>query len=427
MAGLKICVIGGGSVYTPELIAGFIAKKEELPVQVITLMDINSERLLIVGGLARRMVSASDAEIRVELTTDRQEAIAGSDYIITQIRVGGMTARALDEKIPVAFGVIGQETVGPGGFAKALRTIPVMLDIAFDVERLAPHALLLNFTNPAGMITEALLRHTKVRVVGLCNVPLGMKHMIAHWLTKDPAHLVLDYVGLNHLSWVRAVRAQGYDLTDRALALAAAEAKAGRFPFAPELVETLELIPSYYLRYYYHHDEVLAEAKKAGKTRAEVVQEIDAELLKLYADPRVMGRPDLLNQRGGAYYALSAVDLINAIHNNRGEIHIVNIRNDGAIRDLPDDAVVEIPAIVTRTGIEPMAVGSLPPSIRGLVHAVKAHEELTVKAAVEGDERIALQALLAHPLISSFSQAKGLWQALKEANDRYFSQFSRSP
>ncbi|MCS7239946.1 MAG: 6-phospho-beta-glucosidase [Candidatus Bipolaricaulota bacterium] len=426
MAGLKICVIGGGSVYTPELIAGFIAKREELPVEEIVLMDIDVERLNIVGGLAARMVRASGAEISIELTTDRQEAIADADYVVTQIRVGGMAARALDEKLPLAFGVVGQETVGPGGFAKALRTIPVMLDIARDIERLAPHALLLNFTNPAGIVTEALLKHTKVNAIGLCNVPIGMKNMIASWLGKDSAQLTLDYVGLNHLSWVRGVSASGQDLSAQALAAAVAEAKAGRFPFSPELVETLGLIPSYYLRYYYHHDEALAEAKKSEKTRAEIVQEIDAELLKLYADPKVAERPDLLNRRGGAYYSVAAVALISAVHNDKGEVHIVNVRNNGAIPDLPDEAVVEIPAVVKRGGVQPLRGNPLPPSVRGLVQAVKAHEELTVKAAVEGDERSALQALLVHPLVSSFSQARGLWQAIKEANKAHLSHFAKA-
>ena len=423
MAELKICVIGGGSVYTPEIISGFAKHKEELPIRVISLMDINEERLEIVGRLAQRMVKAADMEVRVELTTNRQEAIADADYVITQIRVGGIAARTLDEKIPLSFGIVGQETVGPGGFANALRTIPVMLEIAEDAERFAPNSVLINFTNPSGMVTEALLRYTKVKAIGLCNVPITMKYMIAGWLNVDPGKVFLDYVGLNHLSWVRGVYVDYEDFSQRALLAAIKHAEVGKFPFSPELIKMLGMIPSYYLRYYYHHDEVLTEIQKTGKTRAEVVAEIDAELLRLYSDPNLTEPPSLLSRRGGAHYSTAAVALISAMHNDKGEVQILNVQNLLVISELPEGAVVEVPCVVKRSSVTPLPQKPLPPEIRGLIQAVKAYEELTIKAAAEGDEKSALQALLAHPFVTSFSQAKALWQAIKRANQAHLTRF----
>lgn len=425
MGGLKICVIGGGSVYTPELIAGFIKYKEELPIQVITLMDIDRERLQIVGGFAQRMVEAAAMDVRVELTMDRREAIADADYVITQIRVGGVAARTLDEQIPLRFGIVGQETVGPGGFANALRTIPVMLEIAEDVERFAPHAVFINFTNPSGMVTEALLRYTKVQVIGLCNVPITMKHMIAGWLTVSPEKIFLDYVGLNHLSWVRGVYVNDEDFSEKVLLAAIERAKHNELPFSPELIKLLGMIPSYYLRYYYHHDEVLAEIKKMGKTRAEVVAEIDAELLRHYSNADLVELPALLGRRGGAHYSTAAVALISAMHNDKGEVQILNVKNSKAVPELSEDVTVEVPCMIKRSLVTPLPQKPLPPEIRGLMQAVKAYEELTIKAAAEGDERSALHALLAHPFVTSFSQAKALWQAIKDANHPYLARFFR--
>ena len=425
MQGLKIAVIGGGSVYTPELIEGFLVRREELPVHTVCLMDIDPARLEVVGGLVKRMICAAGAKIQVELTANRREALFGADFVITQLRVGGMAARIMDEKIPLKFGVVGQETIGPGGFANALRTIPVMLEIAREMEEVCPKAFLLNFTNPSGLVVEALLRYSGIRALGLCNVPVGMKYTIAGWLNVDPAKVELDYAGLNHLSWVRGVRIAGEDAFPWVFSEAITQAKKGNFPFSPALLEALGMIPSYYLRYYYHHDEVLAEQKQAPQTRGEEVQRIDSELLRLYADPKLVKKPELLGKRGGAYYSTAAVALISAIYNDKREVHVVNVRNEGAIPDLPRDVVVEVPAVVDGEGPHPLPLEPLPPHIRGLVQAVKAYELLAVETAVTGDERIALRALLAHPLVPSFSVAQGLWEAIKEANRTYLLHFFR--
>jgi 6-phospho-beta-glucosidase len=423
MSELKVCVIGGGSTYTPELIEGFIARRHELPVRTITLMDIDADKLQVVGGLVERMLRAAETDIELALTTRRRDALADADYVITQIRVGGLACRIQDEKIPLPFGVIGQETTGPGGFAKALRTIPVLLDIARDMADVAPAARLINFTNPSGIITEALLRHASVPATGLCNSPYGFQQQIAQQFSVEPERIHLDYVGLNHLSWIRGAELDGEDVFDQVLGRAIDQARAGDSDLSPRLLETLGMLPSYYLNYYYNHGRVLAEQRRADKTRGEEVREVEAGLLGLYADPGLQQKPKLLEKRGGAHYSTAALALISAIHRDAGELQIVNTRNAGALPDLGPQSVVELPSKIDRQGAHAIPVTPLPPAIRGLTQAVKAYEELTVQAAVEGNERAAVLALLAHPLVPSFAAAQGLWSAIKEANRAYLPQF----
>jgi len=419
---MKICVIGGGSTYTPELIEGFIERHAELGLATVALVDIDEARLRVVGGLAKRMIEATGSPIELILSTERKEALEGADFVISQIRVGGNDQRIVDEKIPLRFGIVGQETTGPGGFAKALRTIPVMLSIAADMERLSPQAWLINFTNPSGLITEALVKHSKVQVIGLCNLPINMVHAVAGYLGVAPQRVSLDYVGLNHLSWVKGVYLDGREVTKEVLAKAVTEARQteeGHPIFSPELLEAFGMLPCYYLRYYYHHDEVLEEQKKAGKTRGEEVREIEERLLAMYADPHLTSKPKELEKRGGALYSTAAVSLIAAIVGNKNEVHIVNCRNRGAIADLPEGSVVEVPCQVGATGAIPLTVGYLPVMIRGLIQAVKAYEELAIEAAVTGNQKTALQALLNHPLVPSFGVAKALLNAILEANRDY--------
>jgi 6-phospho-beta-glucosidase len=424
---IKVSVIGAGSSYTPELIEGFIESWAELPVKQISLMDIDQNKLEIVGGLAKRMVQASGCEIDLVMTMNRREAIEGCDFIISQIRVGGMDARVMDEKIPPKFGVIGQETTGPGGFAKALRTIPVILDIARDVQELAPEAFLINFTNPSGLITEALLRYSSVPTIGLCNLPIGTEMRLSQMLGVERRKLSLDWVGLNHLNWVRGVSLEGKDIWPRVFSGEVEMAKqreADGWNFSPELLESLGMLPCGYLNYYYHHDQVLQKQRKASQTRGEQVKEIERQLMEMYQDPNLEEKPQLLEERGGAYYSKAAVSLISAIANNKGEVHIVNCRNQGAIPNLPREAVVEIPCVIGASGARPMVTDRLPAKIRGLVQAVKAYEELVVVAGAEGDRKRALQALLAHPLVPSFEAARGLLDALLSAHQAYLPQFS---
>jgi len=419
MDGLKICVIGAGSTYTPELIEGFIKRAKELPVGRIALMDIDEKKLGIVGNLATRMVRKSKLGAEVLLTTDRRQAVEGADFIVTQIRVGGIPARIRDERIPLEFGVIGQETTGPGGFAKALRTIPAILDIARDIEKLAPDAWLINFTNPSGIITETLLKHSKVKVIGLCNVPIGMLKSLATKLGVQPEDIFLTYVGLNHLSWVTRVSIGGKDVTREAVK----KAMAGRAEEDAGWMREYGMIPNGYLHYYYARDKVLADQKKAEKTRGEIVSEVEAGLLKRYENPKLQRKPKLLEKRGGAHYSTAAVSLASAILNDKNELHIVNARNRGTIPCLPYDSAIETNCVVNRAGAHPLAIGDVPVEIRGLLQAVKAYEELTVKAGLEGSYTAALQALVAHPLVPSFTVAKGLLDRILEANREYLPQF----
>lgn len=423
---IKVCVIGAGSSYTPELIEGFIESWQELPVGEISLMDINLRRLEIVGGLAKRMVQAADCPIVVELTQDRQKAIAGSHFVISQIRVGGMAARIIDEKIPPQFGVIGQETTGPGGFAKALRTIPAALQIAQDIEKYAPGAFFLNFTNPAGLITEALHRYSSVRTIGLCNLPIGTEMRISEMLGVEREQLRLDWVGLNHLNWVRGAAVDGKDSWNEVFEQevnAAKERSEDDREFTADVLETLGMIPCGYLRYYYNHPQVLAKQRKASQTRGEEVQGIEDQLMRMYEDPHLQEKPKLLEKRGGAYYSKAAVSLISAIANDKREIHIVNTRNGASLPDLSPDVVIETASVIGADGAHPLPSSPMPPEIRGLVQAVKAYEELTAIAGAEGDRRRALQALVAHPLVPSFSIASRCFEALLEAHRSNLPQF----
>jgi len=421
-------VIGGGSTYTPELIEGFIKRREELSVSRIVLMDIDKERLDVVGSLARRMVERAGVETEIVLTTERQAVLEGADFVVTQIRVGGLEGRAGDEKIPLEFGLIGQETTGPGGFAMALRTIPVMLDLAREMEALSPDGWLINFTNPSGLITEALNRHSQVRAIGLCNGPITMRNRIANALGVDGDCIWLDYFGLNHLAWIQRVFLGGRDITADLLAqIAKTPGQTGLldFDFDKTLIAALGLIPSGYLRYFYHTDRVLEQMQRADRTRAEVVMEIDRELMALYKTPDLREKPKVLEQRGGAWYSAAAVALISAIANDKHEVHIVNVPNRGALKGLPDEAVVEVPALVNRSGAHPLVIGEMPLAVRGLVQAVKAYEELAVEAAVTGSREAALLALVAHPLVPTADVAEKLLDRILEANRVYLPQFER--
>lgn len=427
MSGLiKVAVIGGGSTYTPELVEGFIESYPEFPIQHLTLMDIDERKLGIVGGLAKRMVKASGLDIQVELTTQRDKAIEGTVFVISQIRVGQMPARILDEKIPPQFGVIGQETTGPGGFAKALRTIPVILEIAHEMERLAPRAMLINFTNPAGLITEALQAYSTVNSIGLCNSPIGAEMRLAQSFSVERKRISLDWIGLNHLNWIRGVQVDGKDVWEQVLRMEIEEARRNpdeHWGFSAELLETLGLIPNGYLNYFYNHDRILEEQKIAAKTRGEEVSEIEEALLEMYRDEKLREKPKLLEKRGGAFYSKAAVSLIAAIWKDKKETHIVNTLNRGAVPDLPEDCVVEVPASIGADGARPLATRPVPLAVRGTVEAIKAYEKLTVQAAVTGDMKLAVQALLAHPLVPGFDAARKLVTALLEAHRQHLPQF----
>lgn len=419
---VKICVVGAGSTYTPELVEGLINEHPALAVRELALVDINRERLEILGAFARRMFAAAGQEVPVVLTEDRREGIDGADFVLNQIRVGGQAARIRDEKTGRRHDVVGQETTGPGGFAKALRTIPVALGIAADIRELSPEAWMINFTNPAGMVTESLLRFGGIKVMGLCNSPFGMQNEIAHVLDVPADRVHMDYVGLNHLSWVRFITVAGEDMTDRVVQ----EIAGGpNDTFDGELIDALGMIPSSYLRYFYHQRQVLESQREGKPTRGETVWEIEQQLLEQYRDPELCCKPPLLARRGGAHYSTLAVSLVSSIHNDRREVHIVDTLNNGALPDLPDDVAVEMPSVIGATGAQALTAGHLPFSIRGLVQHVKAYEELTIEAAISGEERLALLALTENPLVPSFDTARSLWKEIKAENEEYLPQFSK--
>lgn len=417
---MKVAVIGAGSTYTPELIQGFLAHRDSFPVDELALMDIDDRRLGIVGGFSERLLAAAGHPVRVTKTLDRQEAIRGANFVITQIRVGGQKARHEDTLLALRYRTIGQETTGVAGFAKAMRTIPAILDIARDMEELAPEAWLINFTNPSGLITEAVTRHSTVRVIGLCNGPYGTINAIAASLGVPREKVWVDYVGLNHLSWIRRVMVDGRDVTARVVKEIANRYKAANVPeaeFSSDFVEALGMIPSSYLRYYYLRDEMVPTLAAQPKTRAQVVMEVEEKLLELYQDPSRTAVPEELSKRGGAYYSTVAVALMDAIINDRRDIHIVNIQNRGALPELSPESVVEVPAVVGKAGAWPVVTGGrLEPAIRGLIHAVKAYEELTIDAAVQRSRRLAILAVAAHPLVGSVNKAVSL---VSELDSRY--------
>jgi 6-phospho-beta-glucosidase len=420
MSRMKIAVIGGGSTYTPELVSCLLRKG--LGVGELALHDIDAERLDVVGGLAGRMLAREGFTGELLLTHDLDEALDGADFVLLQIRVGGQAARLLDETIPLEMGCIGQETTGAGGFAKALRTVPVVLAIAARVaERAAPGAWIIDFTNPVGIVTRALL-DAGPRAIGLCNVAITFQRIFARLLAVDPARVEVDQVGLNHLTWVRAVRVDEVDVLPGLLSEHGDEL-AVEVHLPRRLLDELGVLPSYYLRYYYATREVLAE-QLAGVPRAQVVAETERELLRLYEDPRLAEKPELLETRGGAFYSEAAAALMASLAGDDGRVHVVNVRNQGTIAGLADDDVVEAPARIGSAGASPVAQAPLAPELLGLVQRVAAYERLAVKAAVGGDRTAAFKALLAHPLVGQAAPAEQLLEGLLRAGAAYLPQFA---
>lgn len=431
---LKIAVIGGGSSYTPELIEGFIKRYSELPVKDLYLVDIEAgrEKLEIVGELARRMLKKANVPIKVHLTMDRREAIQGADFVTTQLRVGMLEARKRDERIPLQYHLIGQETTGAGGFAKGIRTIPVILDICRDMEELAPNAFLINFTNPAGMVTEAVLKHSRIKSIGLCNLPIETKMQIAKLLDIDAARVEIEMVGINHLNWTTRILVDGMDRTEEILFQAAGESKFTMtnipgFPWSPEFIQSLGALPCGYHRYYYMKEKMLQkqlEQLDTEGTRAEVVKKVEERLFEQYKEPELDIKPPELQLRGGAYYSEAALNVISSIYNNKQDIQIVNVQNKGTIPELPYDASIEVNCVIDAKGARPVQITTpMNAKIRGLLQVVKAYEELAVEAAVTGDYGTALQALTIHPLVGSSELAKRVLDDILEQNESFLPQF----
>jgi 6-phospho-beta-glucosidase len=415
---MKLAVVGGGSTYTPELVDGIARLAGDIKVTEMVLVDPDESRLSVVGPVSARIMKARGHPARLRWTTDLDDGLDGAGAVLLQLRVGGQAARQRDETWPLEYGCVGQETTGAGGLAKALRTVPVVLDIAERSSRRASaDAWIIDFTNPVGIVTRALLDAGHRRVIGLCNSAIGFQRHFASLLGVAPERVALDHVGLNHLTWERAVVVDGADALPGLIA-AHREQIAAHTGLPASVMEDLGAVPSYYLRYFYAHDAVVAE-QRARPTRAEEVARIERELLELYADPALDHKPELLTHRGGAFYSEAAVDLLASLVSDTGDTQVVNVRNAGTFPFLGDEAVIEVPAVIGAGGAAPAAVAPLAPVMRGLVAHVSAYEELAVDAARRGGRERVAAALLAHPLVGQYELAGQLADRLIAENARY--------
>lgn len=432
--GIKIATIGGGSSYTPELMEGFIKRYEELPIREIWLVDIEAgkEKLAIVGAMAQRMWDASPYDVKIHMTLDREEALKDADFVTTQFRVGLLNARIKDERIPAYYGMIGQETNGPGGMFKAFRTVPIILEIVEDMKRLCPNAWLINFANPSGMVTEAVVRYGKWdRVIGLCNVPVMATMIEPALIGKEPDELIYKFAGLNHFHWHKVTDSHGNDVTMDIIDKMYQEDNGlpkniFDVPFYREQLEQMRMIPCGYHRYYYRQEEMLKHALEEYQTvgtRAQQVKQTEAELFELYKDPELDHKPEQLQQRGGAYYSDSACETIASIYANKNTQIVVSTKNEGAVPDLPADCVVEVTAYVGGQGARNVAFGELPTAEKGWLQVMKAMELLTIEAAVTGDYNTALQAFTINPLVPSGETAKRVMDELFIAHKAYLPNF----
>ncbi len=431
---LKLAVVGGGSSYTPELLEGLLAQQDRFPVSEVWLLDIpdGEEKVSIVAALGRRMAEAQGRSVRVEWTLDPERALSGADFVVSQFRAGLLQGRWRDEHLPLKYGMLGQETTGAGGFAYALRSVHASLELAERLNRLAPQAWLVNFTNPSGIVTEALLKHGFDRTVGLCNVAIGVEKATARALGVGEERVTLEAMGLNHLTWMR-VFLDGKDITPRLLHLdegGLADGLPANLPrpdWSPALLRALGLLPNGYLHYYYAYDDAVhheLEAVERGEgTRADRVIEIERDLFRLYADPNLREKPALLSKRGGAFYSEAAVRLMVGLHAGADQPQVLNVRNGDTFPELAPDSVVEVACKVERGRVTPLSPGPMPTVVRGLVQGVKAYEELTVEAARTGSRDLALAALVAHPLVHSADKAQALLGDILHENADYLPRF----
>jgi 6-phospho-beta-glucosidase len=425
VAKLKAAVIGAGSTYTPELIEGFVKRREELPFDSFALMDIDEKRLDTVGGLATRQLRAVGFEGEIVLSADLGRVLDGADFVFAQMRVGKMPARILDEKIPLKYGLLGQETTGAGGFMKALRTIPQMFTLAEEIKRSAnAGAWLINFSNPSGIIAEALLNRTDIKMLGLCNCSINMLKEIAD--TIGTYDFDYEYVGLNHLSWITSVKKRGESENLVAALSSKAGASAANVPkieYDPALLRAVPYIPSYYLSYFYAREEQVKKCLDAAQTRGEICLDLEETLLEQFANQKLSEKPAGLEKRGGALYSTAAATAAVALYSDKRDLHVVAAKNNGAVPFMDDDDVVEVPCVLGKDGVTPRPVTVYNDYIIGLMRAVKAYEKLTVRAAVEGDRDAALAALMAHPLIGDYAKAKPLLDEMLQANRDYLPRF----
>jgi len=422
---MKITIVGSGSTYTPELIEGILNLEQSLNAPDIFFYDIDKSKLEIVSDFSRKMATQAGSKCNMTSTMDLTEALDGADFVLSQLRVGGMAARITDEKIPLKHNLLGQETVGIGGFFNALRTIPVILDIADKMEELCPKATLINFANPAGMVTQAVSDYSNIRIYGVCNNPFNMKKSITEKLgLTNPSY---DYIGLNHLSWITGIYENGESYMDKALAEGINSETMKNIPkgeFSADLISAIKGIPSSYLRYVYKKNESLELAKNAEKTRAQCAFEIETQLLEIYKDENVKTKPEALSMRGGANYSFVAITLLDAIYNNKSEPHVINLPNEGSVDFLAQSDVLETTAIIGKDGAKRIPLSNVSDHIKGVIQTFKQYENFAVKAAVSGNRDTAIYAMLANPLIYDYDAATACFDEMFEVNKKYLSKWT---
>jgi len=410
---IKIAVIGAASSYTPELFSNLIDFRGQLDVEQVTLMDPNLEKVTLIAEVSRRLLEGSDMRIQIVTTQERKEAIAGADFIILQIRVGGLAARIRDERLPMEFGLVGNETTGAGGFACALRTIPVAVDIGRDIEQISPQAWLMNLSNPAGIVTEAILKHTRVHTIGFCNIPINTQYDLGKVLHVPPSRIRLDSIGLNHLIWVRGAYVDEQEmlqpLIEKTRSRRSVLYREGLVDelIDPEWLQSLRMIPGWYLRYFYYPEQVLEEDRRRVRSDGEEDLLAEEKLMQIFSTTGYNQEArQILASKGGAQYYLPVLHVIDSMIYDRGELVIVDVRNGSALPDLPPEGCVEIPARISNQAVEPIPLGPLPLCVRGLVQAVKAYEELTIQAAMNLDRGAAMAALMVHPLVGTYPKTR---------------------
>lgn len=419
---LKIAIVGAGSSYTPELIEGLSEHRETLPVKEIVLLDINEERLSIMEGFVKRYIKHLNYDVKVWSTTSREEAFTGADFVSTQIRVGGNKARIFDEKIPLKYGLIGQETTGVGGMFNAFRVIPVMIEIAKDVEKYCPNAWIINYSNPTGLVTEALNKVCNVKIAGLCAGGMRPRWWAAEALNVPEEKIYYDYLGVNHMNFSYNMTIDGRPVTDEEFSKIIKKCTT----VSQDWMENLHLIPSQYTQYYFHTKERVQQLKEQDKTRGESILELEKQIFREYADETNDQKPKTLAKRGGGGYSKVAIGVMDAIYNDTGKWMVINVANNGTVRFLDDDAVIETACYVSKNGMKPLTIANYPKAIVGLVSAVKNYESLAVEAAITGDKDLALQALVAHPLVRDYDIAKPLLEEMLEAHKDYLPQFYKN-
>lgn len=423
--GIKMVVVGAASSYTPELFTDLAAVRDSLLVEEVTLVDLNGEKLSFIAGVCQKLIDSQHLATKLSSTTDLEAALPKADFVLAQIRVGGLAARVRDETLPMELGMVGNETTGAGGFVCALRTVPAMLKVARAVERLTPNAWILNMSNPAGIVTEAILKYTRVKALGFCNIPINTQYHFAQVLGVEPARVQLDSFGLNHLSWVRRVLVDGRDLLKSLLDGADRSSVLYKHGLVedylePELLQTIRMIPSWYVRYFYYPEIVLEEDRKEGLTKGYRDMQAEEELHQIYSHEGYTAQAQqILADKGGAQYYLPVLQAAESIFHDRGDAIVVDTLNHNAITDLPQTVCVEVPSRIYRDRTEPLPVGPLPMPVRGLVQAVKAYEELTIEAAVNGDLHAAIAALMANPLVGTYPKAWAFLERMMENEREY--------